>query len=171
MEEVEVELIAGDPGRAAEIGLRGVAELEQLGERGWLSTVAGLAAEALYQLGRDQEAWELTDRAEQAGAASDVITQMLIRQIRAKVLARRGEYAEAERLARDAIAWSEPTDALEMKADSFRDLAIVLAAAGKGDEALVSLAEARTLYEEKGHTAGVARVEDLRSELVATLEA
>jgi class 3 adenylate cyclase/tetratricopeptide (TPR) repeat protein len=171
MEEVEVELIAGDPGRAAEIGLRGVAELEQLGERGWLSTVAGLAAEALYQLGRDQEAWELTDRAEQAGAASDVITQMLIRQIRAKVLARRGEYAEAERLARDAVAWSEPTDALEMKADSFRDLAIVLAAAGKGDEALVSLAEARKLYEEKGHTAGVARVEDLRSELVATLEA
>jgi class 3 adenylate cyclase/tetratricopeptide (TPR) repeat protein len=171
MEEVEVELYAGDPERAAEVAVRGVADLEQLGERGWLSTVAGLGAEALYQLGRYEEAWDFTDRAEQDGAASDVITQMLIRQVRAKLLARRGELEEAERLAREALAFGEPTDSLEIKADSFRDLAIVLTAAGKQEDALAALAHAKALYEEKGHTVGVARVEELRSELVASLDA
>jgi tetratricopeptide (TPR) repeat protein len=141
--------------------------LERLGEQGWLSTVAGHAAEALYRLGRDEEAWQLTEQAEKAGAPDDVITQMLIRQVRAKLLARLGKHEDAERIAREAVALGEPTDGLEVKAISFRDLAIVLAAAGKRDEALEALAEARVFYEEKGHTVGVARVEELRAELEA----
>jgi tetratricopeptide (TPR) repeat protein len=169
MQEEEVELHAGNPEAAAAAGLKGVAELAQLGERGWLSTVAGQAAEALYQLGRDDEAWRLTDTAEDAAAPDDVITQMLILQVRAKILARRGEHAEAERLAHEAVAWGEPTDALEVKANSYRDLAIVLSAAAKPDEALGALAEARSLYKQKGHTVGVARVDELRAELDATL--
>jgi class 3 adenylate cyclase/tetratricopeptide (TPR) repeat protein len=161
MQETEVELHAGDPQRASEIALEGVAELGRFGEQGWLSTVAGQGAEALYQLGRDDEAWQLTEKAAEAGAPDDVITQMLIRQVRAKILVRRGEHAEAQRLARDA---------LEVKANSYRDLAIVLAAADGRDEALEALGEARSLYEQKGHTAGVARIEELLSEVGATLE-
>ncbi len=60
-----------------------------------------------------------------------MITQMLILKVRAKLLARRGEHAEAERLARESVAWVEPTDALEHKAVSYYDLAVVLAAAGQ----------------------------------------
>jgi class 3 adenylate cyclase/tetratricopeptide (TPR) repeat protein len=171
MNEAEIELNAGDPERAAEVALEGVTELERLGEQGWLSTVAGWAAEALYRLGRDDEAWDLTETAERAGAPDDVITQMLILQVRAKILARRGELAEAERLAREAASWAEPTDALEEKANSYRDLAIVLSAAGKSEEALAALARAYEWYGAKGHTAGVARVEKLRSELAASLDA
>jgi tetratricopeptide (TPR) repeat protein len=171
MQEEEIELAAGNPEAAAAAGLKGVDELAALGERGWLSTVAGHAAEALYRLGRDDEAWRMTDTADEAGAADDVITQMLILQVRAKILARRGELAEAERLAGEAVAWGEPTDALAHKADSYRDLAIVLGAAGKPDEALAALGQAETLYEEKGHTVGVARIKELRAELIATLEA
>jgi class 3 adenylate cyclase/tetratricopeptide (TPR) repeat protein len=171
MQEEEIELAAGDPEAAAAAGLKGVADLDELGERGWLSTVAGHAAEALYRLGRDDEAWAMTETADEAGAADDVITQMLIRQVRAKILSRRGEHAEAERLAREAVAWGEPTDAPAHKADSYRDLAIVLGAAGKGDEALSALAEAHAHYAAKGHTVGVANVEKLRSELVASLDA
>jgi tetratricopeptide (TPR) repeat protein len=171
MNEAEIELNAGDPERAAEVALEGISELDRLGERGWLSTIAGHAAEALYRLGRDAEAWQLTRKAEEAGAADDVITQMLIRQVRAKLLARRGELEEAEGLAREALELGRPTDAPEVKANSLRDLAIVLSAAEKRDEALEALDEARALYEEKGHTVGVARVEALRAELVATLEA
>ena len=37
---------------------------------------------------------------------------MLWRQVRAKVLARRGEHAEAERLARDAVAMGDETESL-----------------------------------------------------------
>ncbi len=171
MMDVEIELAAGDAHAAAEAALKGVEELDALGERGWLSTVAGHGAEALYRLGRDDEAWRLTETADEAGAADDVITQMLILQVRAKILARRGEHGEAEQLAREAVAWGGPTDALEVKANSYRDLAIVLAAAGKRDEALAALDTAQTFYAEKGHTVGVANVEKLRSELVASLEA
>jgi class 3 adenylate cyclase len=171
MEAADAELTAGDPALAAQIALGGVDELAALGEQGWLSTVAGLAAEALYRVGRDEEAWRLTDKAEDAGAADDVVTQMLIRQVRGKILSRRSEHEMAERLAREAVEWGEPTDATEVKADSYRDLAIVLVAAGKRTEALEALAEAQRLYVEKGHTAGVARVEELRAELVASLEA
>jgi class 3 adenylate cyclase/tetratricopeptide (TPR) repeat protein len=171
MQEAEVELHAGDAERAAEVALEGVAALDALGERGWLSTVAGHAAEALYRLGRDNEAWRLTVKAEEAGAADDVITQMLILQVRAKLLSRRGEHAEAERLAREAVAWGEPTDALEVKANSLRDLAIVLSAAGMRDEALAALVRAREFYDQKGHTVGVARVDAMSAELGVTLEA
>jgi class 3 adenylate cyclase/tetratricopeptide (TPR) repeat protein len=171
MQEEEVELLADNPVGAAEAGLTGVSELAQLGEQGWLSTVAGHAAEALYRLGHDEESWRLTEQADEAGAPDDVITQMLILQVRAKILARRGEHAEAERLAREAVAWGEPTDALDVKASSYRDLAIVLAAAGKRDEALEALTKGQDLYGQKGHTVGVARIEELRSELGATLEA
>ena len=171
MEAVDAELAAGDPALAAQLALGGVHELEALGEQGWLSTVAGLGAEALYRLGRDEEAWRLTDKAEEAGAADDVITQMLIRQVRGKILSRRSQHGAAERLAREAVEWGRPTDALEVKADSYRDLAIVLVAADKRDEALEALAQAQRFYEEKGHTMGVARVEELRAELVASLDA
>jgi class 3 adenylate cyclase len=171
MQDTEVELMADDAERASEAALAGIAELQQFGERGWLSTVAGHGAEALYRLGRDEEAWQLTETAYEAAAADDVITQMLVLQVRAKILARRGELDEAERLAREAVAWAEPTDALEHKAVAHRDLAIVLAAAGRGEEALAAVAQAHTLFEAKGHTVGVARTQKLRAELVASLEA
>jgi tetratricopeptide (TPR) repeat protein len=170
MQGAEVELMAGDAERALEIALEGVAQLDELGERGWLSTVAGYGAEAAYRLGRDDEAWRLTEKAEEAGAAEDVMTQLLIRQVRAKLLARRGDLDAAELAAREAVALSEPTDALDQKATSRYDLAVVLIAAGKDDEALAALEEARRLYSEKGHTVGAARVDRLRSELGATLE-
>jgi tetratricopeptide (TPR) repeat protein len=171
MEAAEAELTAGDPQRAADIALEGVAELESLGEHGWLSTVAGHAAEALLRLGRDEDAWRMTEQAEAAGAPDDVITQLLIWQVRAKILARRGALEEAERLAREAVALSEPTDSLEVKANAQCDLATVLGAAGKPDEALAALARAEAYFTEKGHTAGAARVQEMRAELGATLEA
>jgi predicted ATPase/class 3 adenylate cyclase len=170
MEAAECELTAGDPQRAADIALEGVAELESLGEQGWLSTVAGHAAEALHRLGRDEDAWGMTERAEAAGAPDDVITQLLVWQVRAKILARRGALEEAERLARQAVALSEPTDSLEVKANAECDLATVLTMAGKRDEALAALARAEALFAQKGHTAGGARVQGMRAELVATLD-
>jgi hypothetical protein len=41
-----------------------------------MSTIADPAAEALYRLGRDDEARALTEKAEAAGADDDVITQV-----------------------------------------------------------------------------------------------
>jgi len=96
-----------------------------------------------------------------------MMTQMLIRQVRAKLLVRRGELVEGERLAREAVELGRPTDALEAKANSLRDLAVVLSAAKKRNEALDALDEAQRLYQEKGHTIGATYVEELRAGLAA----
>lgn len=164
-----MDVLAGDPEAAVEAGFRGIEVLEEAGEQGWLSTLLGLTAEALYLLGRDAEAWELTEKSEAAGAADDVITQMLIRQVRATLLARRGALVEAQRLAGEAVELGAGTDALEAKANALRDLALVLTAAEKHKEALGSLIEAQRLYEQKGHTVGVARMEALRAQVSAIL--
>jgi len=148
----------------------GCARLEELGERGWLSTLAGQAGQALYALGRIDEAWHWTEVAEQAGAEDDVITRLLILQVRAKVLARRGDHAEAERVAREAVQLSEETDMLSEQGDARVDLAEVLTLAGRRDEAAEALAAAEALYTEKGYLVAVKRtqvlLEDLRAPAV-----
>jgi tetratricopeptide (TPR) repeat protein len=169
MGATEVELTAGSAEAALEAGRVGIGHLEAAGEQGWLSTLFGYVAEALYRLGRDEEAWQLTTRAEEAGAEDDVMTLMLVRQVRSKLLARSGELEEAERLAREAVAMSPGPEDPVHHADALVDLAHVLAAAGKRDEALEVLSEAHTFFAGKGHTVGVARVEEMRSDLGATL--
>ena len=169
MHETEIELLAGNAAGAAEVALAGVASLEELGEHGWMSTAAGWAAEALYRLGRDEEAWTLTEKADAAGAPDDVITQMFIRQVRAKILARRGEHAEAERLARAAVALGEPTDMPDAKGAAHVDLATVLTAAGRRDEATGELGVARELFAAKGNIVNVARVDRMLAEQAASV--
>ncbi len=127
----DLELLAGDPAAAVEFGEERRRLLEQAGERGWLSTALGSLAQALYALDRLDEADRRAAQAAELGASDDAITQMLWRQVRAKVLARRGEHAEAERLAREAVA--------------------VLELAGRRDEAAVEVKQALALYERKGN--------------------
>src|SRR5207253_4388205 len=132
---VEIELLAGDPAAAAELGQEGCRLLEELGEQSQLSTAAGMLAQALYELDRLEEADAWAGRAAELGASDDAFTQMLWRQARAKVLARRGEHAEAERIAREAAAIGEDTDMLDAQGDTHADLAEVLLLAGRPDEA------------------------------------
>ena len=52
---VEMELLAGEPAAAVEFGEEGCRLLEEVGDRGWLSTGLGLLAQALYALDRLDE--------------------------------------------------------------------------------------------------------------------
>lgn len=74
--------------------------------------------------------------AEQIGAEDDLVTQVLWRSAKAKVLSARGEHDGAMVLARAAVALAEGTDDTNMCADSLMDLALVLSATG--DSASVS---------------------------------
>ena len=60
---------------------------------------------------------------------------MAWRQTQALVCAGRGQYAEAERLAREAVAGCEQGDSLAFQGDAWCDLAEVLASAGRDGEA------------------------------------
>src|SRR2546427_3537025 len=53
MHTCAIEMLAGDPEAAAREGIKSSAALEAIGERGWLSTLAGQTAQALIELGRD----------------------------------------------------------------------------------------------------------------------
>jgi len=146
-----LELWAGDLG-AAERAIRRACELlEEMGEKGSLSTRSALLAQVLCALERYDEAEEWSRRSEELAASDDVATQMLWRRARARVLAHRGELTEAERLMREALALLKQTDMLNDQADARMDLAEVLEVAGKTDEAGAALEQALALYERKGN--------------------
>jgi tetratricopeptide (TPR) repeat protein len=69
------------------------------------------------------------------------------------VLADRGQYSDAETLAREAVAIIARTDGLNFQADALCDLAEVLAAAGREDEAAAALTEALDRYDRKRNIA------------------
>ena len=165
LESVSVELLAGDPRAAATYGAEGCSLLERQGERGVLSSAAGLLGQALYELDRLDAADEWAGRAAEIGGSDDLLTQHLWRRVRAKVLARRGEHAEAERLAREAVAISEKTDQLVVQGDVYADLAEVILLAGKPDEAAAALEQALACYEGKGNLVSTARAQGRLAEL------
>jgi class 3 adenylate cyclase/tetratricopeptide (TPR) repeat protein len=164
-DSLDLELWAGDPAAAVEFGEEGCRLYEELEEQSFLSTVAGRLAQAYYALDRldDADAW--AGRAAELGASDDAYTQMLWRQVRAKVLARRGETGEAERLAREAVAVGQETDMIDVQGDTHADLAEVLLLAGKPDEAAAALEQALERYERKGNLVSAQRAQTRLAEL------
>jgi class 3 adenylate cyclase/tetratricopeptide (TPR) repeat protein len=148
---VEVELLAGDPAAGVRIGEDAYRLLGELGERAFRSTGAALLARAYCELERLDEADMWADRAAELGASDDVLTQMLLCQVRARVLGRRGEHSKAARLAHEAVAIGKRTHMLNQLADSYADLAEVLYLGGRRDEAMAALEQALARYERKGN--------------------
>ena len=103
-----VEMLAGDLDAAERIAREAYATLERMGERGYLSSAAALLAHALAGRAELDEAERFSRTSEDAAAADDAFSQVLWRSARAKIRARRGELAEAEALAREAVAVAEP---------------------------------------------------------------
>ena len=153
-----VETLAGDHAAAARISRESYAQLEPMGERAYLSTAAALLAHALGDLDELDEAEHFSRVSEEASSPEDVFSQVLWRSGRAKIRARRGELAEAEALARDAVALADKTDLLNTQGDTLADLAEVLALAGRTAEAASVLQRAAKVFERKGNLASLARV-------------
>jgi tetratricopeptide (TPR) repeat protein len=156
-ESVDVERLAGDPAAAAEFAAEGFKQHEELGEHSFLSAAAGNLAETLYALDRLDEADAWAGRAADLGASDDAMKEMLWRQVKAKVRARRGEHGDAERLAREAVAIGEGTDFLEGQGDANADLAEVLLLGGKREAAAAALEAAVERYERKGNRVSAER--------------
>ena len=82
-----VEQLAGTPGAAAETLRHSYETLEEGGERAYRSTIAGFLAHALYAEVKDDEAERFSRESEQAASPDDVVSQVLWRIARAKILA------------------------------------------------------------------------------------
>jgi predicted ATPase/DNA-binding SARP family transcriptional activator len=145
----QIELIAGDPA-AAEHHIRdGYQALRAMGERGYLSTVTGLLAEAVYAQGRLGEADRLTEETRAIAAPDDIEPQARWRATRAKLLARRDQFPAARELADEAAALIAPTSWTVMQAEMLEASAEVSRLAGAPAEAAASLRKALEIYQDR----------------------
>ena len=148
----EVEMIAGDLVAAERHLSAGIAVLRAGGALGFLSSALPRLAEVLYAQDRLAEAWPLTEESEAIASPDDSDAEAEWRSIRAKLLARRGDFAAACRLADEAVALPAPTHnaiglvrALTARAEVFR-------LAGRPDDAASSLRRAAELLEDRHAT-------------------
>ena len=125
-----IELLAGDLA-AAESELRtDYRRLEEMGERNYISTTAGLLADVLYRQGRYDESAEFAGVCEHLASADDVASQFHWRCVRGKLRARQGAFDEAESLLSAAIALIETSDQLDLQGNGLLDFAEVRELAG-----------------------------------------
>jgi len=113
--------------------------------------VAAILSRTLASEQRYDDADRYARRSEEVAAGDDLVTQAAYRGARAEVLAHRGEYAAAEKLALEALAISEATDFLDLQARSRLSLAAVLRASGRDAEAESAASLAADIFERKGN--------------------
>jgi class 3 adenylate cyclase/tetratricopeptide (TPR) repeat protein len=159
------EMVAGDF-RQAEDELRvGYGTLKQMGERGFLSTVAAVLAVVLCEQGRHEEAAPYAQEARELGAADDLTTQLFWRCGQAEVLASRGEIEQARQLIQEGQVLIDGTDSTDDRAVALLSRAAVEKAADNRDGARTALDQAIGLFEAKGDIAGVGYARRLIDEL------
>jgi tetratricopeptide (TPR) repeat protein len=146
-----LELLAGDPAAAEREVAAACDVLEAAGEKGWLSTMATLLSEALYEQGRFDEAEVAALRSRDAATSDDYSAQSLWRAAYARVLGRRGRLDEADRLTLEAVEYVDRTDELSNQAGIRMGRAEVLWLARRDDEARTLLEQALARSEQKGN--------------------
>ncbi len=149
-----VDMLAGDLPAAEEVLRNGYRQLEEMGGTGPRVNVAALLARVRLQRNRNDDAEDITRTCERLAAPDQADAQIKWRSIRAIAIARRGEHAEAERLAREALYLAGKTDQLDSRAEAHVDLAEVLLLSGRGRESGHELERAITLFQEKGNEVG-----------------
>jgi tetratricopeptide (TPR) repeat protein len=162
---VNVELLAGNPQAAFDAALPSYEALAASGDVAFASTSAGFVGRALVELGRLDEAERFARIATDTAAQSDHESQSVGREVRAAVLARRGEFEEGERIAREAVSIRAPTDDLNGQGNAHLALAEVLQRAGRSAAAAEALREAVDRFGRKGNVVMVERANRELAEL------
>jgi DNA-binding SARP family transcriptional activator len=156
-----IELLAGRPA-AAERHLRTAHDaFTEQGDRWLLATVAVHLPGALGGQDRHDDAFALTEAFDDASAPADLECVIKLREARARALARRERFDEAERVAREAVSIATRTEFLEFHADALMALADVFELVGRAPDALEPAEEALKLYERKGIVPSAARARAL----------
>ena len=156
-----VELLAGEPAAAAHCFRSACNTMEDIGERGNLSTYAGLLAHALVEQGSEAEADRYARLSEETALHKDVQSQVLWRLARSQLLCRAGDVAEARHLSEEAVGFAEQTDDLNLIGDAVKHVGLTLATAGDAAGAAAAFSRAQALYEQKGNVTSAAHAESL----------
>ena len=157
MDLAQLELLAGDlAGCEAEVRAD-YDLLARMGETYYLATTAALLSRVVRDQGRDADALAYSRAAEAASSADDVETQALWRSVRAPIVARGGDVAGGEVLAREALALARQTEIPMLEADALFELAAVLQIGSRGPEAAQALEAALAAYRAKGDVVSAGR--------------
>jgi class 3 adenylate cyclase/tetratricopeptide (TPR) repeat protein len=138
---------------------------EASGETGFNSTICGLLAQTLCDLGRLDEAESFATKSRSLASDDDFASQSAWRAAQARVLAHRGEYKGALSLADEAVTITGRTDYITWQGDMHEVRGQVLAAAGRTSEARAAFAKAIERYERKGVIPAIERVRRRLAEL------
>jgi predicted ATPase/class 3 adenylate cyclase len=162
-----IELLAGDPVAAEAILRRGFTELEEMGDKYYLSTIAGFLAEALYAQDRLEEAERFAELGQQLAGRDDISSQVLWRTAKGKILARQRYVDAGSDLIREALDLIGRAEEPVTTASVQRDLADVLLLAGDVGTARAALEAALALFDAKADLVSAARVRQRLSALAA----
>jgi tetratricopeptide (TPR) repeat protein len=163
----EIALVAGDY-EAAAAYWRDTCEVQEAsGDLPGLSSSASALARILCLLGRHDEAESLAQRGRELADPGDISAQAAWRQAEALVRSARGEHAEAERLAREAVDFLLRGDSPFAQGSVLCNLAQVLEAAGRRDDAVAAWRRALDCYERKEVIPLTRRVRERLAELEA----
>jgi len=163
MGRAEIEMIAEDVLAAERILREGISELEELGERAYLSTALACLARVLCEQERFAEAEQLALRALKTGSKNDLATLAWSWVALARVHESRGQLEAA--LGRASQAAAMQWDFARNRADVYVELARVQRAAGLTDAARRSAEQALELYERKGVLPSTERIRALLAEV------
>jgi class 3 adenylate cyclase/tetratricopeptide (TPR) repeat protein len=150
----DIAALEGDYTRAVGYGCEVVDLLAQRGMVAFQSNIGARLGSYLCKLGRfDEAAPHAAFACEVDPDSSSSLT------LQARLHAHRGEHAVAEDMAREGVARGEQTDMLTWQGDAWWDLAEVLLAAGKTEDAIDALDQALDRYGRKRNLAMVAQVQ------------
>ena len=155
------EMLAGDDTAAERAARHGCEQLARLGGRSFLSTQSCQLADALYALGRYEEAEQWALRGLELGSSDDLATQFLGLSVRSRLLARNGDITTALALADQVDALAEISDDPRDPGDAALNRAELNYLTG--DQALAGkmIGQAIKHYKRKGATAYIARAQRL----------
>jgi class 3 adenylate cyclase/tetratricopeptide (TPR) repeat protein len=145
----EVLRLAGDLPAAAAYLETSCDALEESGSTGPLEWVLSRYACVLCDLGRFDEAEAVVAKERRLADSDDVSMQTNWRSAQALVHSSRGQRAEGERFAGEAVSWASRSDSPVLQGEAFESLAVVLGAAGRREEAIAAWREALDRYEQK----------------------
>jgi class 3 adenylate cyclase/tetratricopeptide (TPR) repeat protein len=157
--------LVGNHGAAAHDRRQAIDLLASIGEKGGRSTLTALYAGTLYDLGRYTDAERHANFAEEMSAIDDQATLGEVWAVRAKILARKGDFEQAKEAAEEAVKIAVGTDDLEAHGYRWMDKAEVLSLAGDPQGAASCLKQTLELFEQKGHVVGAQETRALLAEL------
>jgi tetratricopeptide (TPR) repeat protein len=154
----DIEFLEGNLPEAVEAFRHADALYEAAGLDGFRSTVQAEIADVQTAIGDARAAREALELSEQLGAEDDVANVAKTRRVRSQLTLAEGDLEEAERWARSAVEKAFESDFPLERAATKLQLARVLAATGRREEAVAEAHEALQIHESKGDQPGMRTV-------------